>query len=423
MAVYFDDDTGFYADEVDDLRESVAQDWKDAMKSSDSTVELDTDPETPAGQLVDSQTAAIAQKDSEIIYICNMFNPTKASGVWQDAIGYIYFLTRKSAQASTAVITCTGLSGTVITKGAQVMSTADETYWTNDEEGTIGDDGTIELTFSCTTSGAVQAAAGTLTKIITTIAGWDYCTNNDAASVGNEEETQGTFENRRYSSVAKNGASSYAAVYARIMEIDDVISCCIRQNRTSEYAEIDGVTLAPNSIVCFVLGGDEEEIAYAILNSLSAGCDYNGDIEVECTDETTGATEIVKFYRPETYDIYIRVNITITDDTPANAEDLIKEAVYENFYGNSETTENNDALVRVAPGEILYGTRFVHDIRDAGVETVVSVEISVDNSDFTDYVYIPIDKDPETAYDYIEIVETDSSNNVGSALVGTAVAQ
>lgn len=424
MAFGYDADTGFYVDDIEDIREDIAQQFKDAMKSDDDdAVELDTDPETPAGQIVDIITATAAATDSAMLDLANQWNPTKASGVFQDALGYYYFIERKQAQASTAVITCTGLSGTVITKGAKVMSTADDSYWSNDEEGTIGSDGTIDLTFSCDETGAVSAAANTLTKIITVISGWDYCTNNDAASVGNEEETQGAFEDRRYASVAQNARSSYAAVYSRIMSIDDVISCCIRQNRTSKTATIDGITLLPNSIVCFVLGGDDEEVAYAIFNSLSAGCDYNGDVEVECTDETTGAVETVKFYRPGTYNIYIKVTITITDDTPANAEELIKEAVYNNFYGNTETTEDNNAVVRVAPGETLYGSRFVHDIRDAGVETVVSVEVSADGSDYTDYIYIGIDKDPETAYEYISYEEVDGSNSVGTATVGTATVQ
>ena len=63
MALVFNPDTGFSGDAVSDVRGAVAQAWKQAFKS-DNTAELNTEPETPAGLLVDSQTASIVQKDS-----------------------------------------------------------------------------------------------------------------------------------------------------------------------------------------------------------------------------------------------------------------------------------------------------------------------------------------------------------------------
>ena len=50
MALAFDPQTGFSADDVASVRAAVAQAWKQAFKS-DGTAELNTEPETPAGQL------------------------------------------------------------------------------------------------------------------------------------------------------------------------------------------------------------------------------------------------------------------------------------------------------------------------------------------------------------------------------------
>ena len=101
MALVFDPQTGFSADDVASVRAAVAQAWKQAFKS-DGTAELNTEPETPAGQLVDSQTASITQKDSELLYLANMLNPLKATGIFQDALAEIYFLQRKPAIPSSA---------------------------------------------------------------------------------------------------------------------------------------------------------------------------------------------------------------------------------------------------------------------------------------------------------------------------------
>ena len=168
MALVFDESLGFSVDSVSEVRAAVAAAWKAAFKS-DNTAELNTEPETPAGQLVDSQTASIVQKDSELLYLANMLNPLKATGIFQDALAEIYFLQRKPAIPSTAVIKCTGLPGTVIPVSAQVMSTADDTIWQNTEAQTIGSDGTCECVFECQSAGLISAAAGTLSRINTMV--------------------------------------------------------------------------------------------------------------------------------------------------------------------------------------------------------------------------------------------------------------
>ena len=48
MALAFDPQTGFSADDVASVRAAVAQAWKQAFKS-DGKAELNTEPETPAG--------------------------------------------------------------------------------------------------------------------------------------------------------------------------------------------------------------------------------------------------------------------------------------------------------------------------------------------------------------------------------------
>ena len=48
--LHFDPATGFYADDTETVRAAVAADWVAAFHK-DGQVDLNTDPETPAGQL------------------------------------------------------------------------------------------------------------------------------------------------------------------------------------------------------------------------------------------------------------------------------------------------------------------------------------------------------------------------------------
>ena len=286
MALVFNPDTGFSVDDVSDVRGAVAQAWKQAFKS-DNTAELNTEPETPAGQIIDSQTASITQKDSELLYLANMLNPLKATGIFQDALAEIYFLQRKPAIPSSVVIKCTGLPGTVIPVSAQVMSTADDTIWQNTEAQTIGADGTCECVFECQSAGLISAAAGTLSRINTMVAGWDTAVNSQAATVGQNAETQGAFEARRYASVGLNSRGTIAAVYARVANCSNVVSCIVRENKTNAPIEIDGYFIKAHSVFVSVVGGSDKDIAEAIYNSCSAGCDYNGNTTVSVTDSAT----------------------------------------------------------------------------------------------------------------------------------------
>ena len=95
MAITFNSATGMVAEDTAIIRERLATQWKNAFNVSENTPELNTEAETPAGQLIDGQVALISEKDAEILHLGNSFDPQTATGVAQDALARIYFLERK----------------------------------------------------------------------------------------------------------------------------------------------------------------------------------------------------------------------------------------------------------------------------------------------------------------------------------------
>lgn len=196
--LHFDPQTGLYPDPAETVREAVREDWVLAFRR-DGLPDLNTEPETPAGQLIDSQTAAIVDKDSEVLYLAQQFNPLTAEGIWQDALGEIYFLKRKLATSSTAVCVCTGLAGTVIQAGSVIKSTEDNSEWVCAGTVTIPQgQSSVQAMFTASQPGPVTASPDTLTRIVTVTPGWDAVTNPAAAVAGSSQESQAAFENRRY---------------------------------------------------------------------------------------------------------------------------------------------------------------------------------------------------------------------------------
>ena len=365
--LHFDPATGFYADDTETVRAAVAADWVAAFHK-DGQVDLNTDPETPAGQLIDSQTAAITEKDTELLYLCSQFDPAKNEGVFQDAIAKIYFLSRKAATPSTATITVRGLSGTVIPVNAQVMSSADDTIWQNVAAFTIGADGTGSGVFRCTTEGLISAAAGTLTRIMT--------------------------ELRRYASVALNSRGTAASVYARVMQLEDVIGCVVRENKTNQPKVIDGVTLSPHSVYVCVLGGNNGAIATAMYRTVSAGCDTNGTTTYTVEDDTTGIKEPIHFQRPTDADITIRLKFPNAAGFSADDLAAIRQAVFNNFYGEDPTVVDGSIMARPLMGDTIYAPRFAISVQNAGYTDLLDVDIAKTGGAWSDALYVKIDENP-----------------------------
>jgi hypothetical protein len=354
---------------------------------------LNTDPETPQGQIIDSQVATVNQKDSEVLYLAQQFDPRTAEGRFQDALAEIYFIKRKSAINSYALCTLNGRAGTQISAGALIESEIDGTQWSLDQDVTIPAEETITAQFTCLTEGAISASAGTLTKIVTTVTGWDAVTNA-TATVGTLEESQSAFEQRRRESVALNARSTVNAVYANVSQCDGVIAVYAVDNKKNISETIDNYTLTPHSIFVSVIGGENADIAKAIYDNLSAGCDYNGNTNVDITNEYSGAVETVKFYRPAQFDIYVKVSIQNNASLPDDYENIIKQAVYNNFYGLDDLKINNEPLLRLKMNDDLYSSRFTPSILNAGIANVLTVQLSLDGSTWVNNVHIPITADP-----------------------------
>lgn len=398
----FNEKTGFSVQEPQEVREEVAQSWINAFKSDD-TPDINTAPETPQGQIIDAETLAITQKDAELAFLANMFNPKTARGIWQDALGEIYFIKRKKAVNSRCYCVLTGLKGTLIEKDSKIQSSADGTYWNLLENVTINGNSSVTALFECESEGAVIASPNTLNKIITTVAGWDTVNNSQAATVGTLEESQQAFEKRRYDSVALNSRGTTSSVYARVLQLDNVVGCYVIDNKTNIVKTIDDYDLKPHSIYVAVLGGNNQEIAEAIYKSLSAGCDYNGNTTIDVTDENTKAVESVTFMRPIQQNVYIKVNL-FNKDLPNDYENLIKNAVINNFYGLDQEVEiAGEKLSRIIMHDDVYSSRFLPSILNANINSLLSVQVSLDNVDFSDFIHIQIDKEPVLIADNITI--------------------
>lgn len=401
----FDPKKGPQAEPPETVRARVAEVFSNAL-CEDGKPPLNTDPETPAGQLIDSITEMIIRHDNEMLYLFNMFDPLKAEGIWQDALGKIYFLTRKPAINSTAKVKCYGRAGTFIPQGALIRSSINDTQWQTLKSINLTTEDYTLVDVQCTTAGAIEAAPNTLTKIITTIAGWDSCTNEAAAIVGNAAENRAAFEARRYKSVAYNSRCFLDSVYSRLADLSGVLALCCRHNVSDNIVTMDGIPVLPHSVYICILGGDDNEIAEALHETVGGGCDYTGSVEIDVIDKVDKRTKHpIKFNRPLDKAVNVTVRLRKGSNTPPNADETIKDLVFNNFYGTDESQELSlNPVERVIMGDTVYASRFIGPLYAAGFEQVISAQIGYkDAGGLADLISVPINIAPSLSRDDISV--------------------
>lgn len=402
MAITFNDKTGLVAEETSVVRARIAQEWKNAFATDPRLPVLDTNPETPAGQLIDGQTALASEKDNDMIYISNMFNPKNATGVWQDALAAIYFLNRKIALPTYVTCQVRGAYGTTIPYGALVQDVNGYTFL-NTSVVVIGSSGTANIYVRCTETGAVEVAPNTVTQIVTTVPGWDSVTNPSAGITGRDEESQAAFENRRAGSVGKNSHGAVASIYGTIADLNNVVAVLVLENTTNADKTIKGVTLAGHSVYISVYGGDNTDIARAIYNKIDGGVGTQGNTMLTynpASDNIADQPDALYTYyieRPDTVETAVKV--TVSDDETTGLTNAIKEAVVENFNGNS-------SFRRVKMGDTLYASRFYSDVIKAGVTMLENIEIKYPSAtgSYADSIDIPASELPTISAEDVTVV-------------------
>jgi len=293
--------------------------------------------QSPQGQLAQSETAIIGDKNDQIAYIANQMNPSMASGIWQDAIGYIYFMERIQATGTIVNVTCNGAVGAPIPSGTIAQDTNGYLY-ASTSSAVIGANGFVVVQFQNQSTGPIPCAIGALNKIYTAVAGLDSITNTEGGFLGNDVESREEFELRRKNSVAINSRNSLQSIHASVLSVPNVIDAFVVEN--NENATVDyGATnypLVPHCVCVSVAGGNSNDIAKAIWNKKPPGCLYTGNISETVYDDSYPVPQPsyqVTFLIPDSIPIYFKIEIENSPLLPSNIEDLIKNAVIESFYG------------------------------------------------------------------------------------------
>lgn len=245
------------------------------------------------GQWIGIIAAAINDCNSAAVAVYNSFSPTTGVGNGLSSNVKLNGLQRIQGSFSTAILTVVGVAGTVITNGQAQDSNGN--LWALISPITIPNAGTISVSATCTTIGAVTAGASTINSIATPILGWQTVNNASAATAGNPVETDAQLRVRQAASVALPSQNVFQGIAAAIAQVTGVTRVTPYENNTGS-TNGNGI---PDAKLAFVVeGGVALSIAQAIASKIPPGIGTYisgaGGSNFTITD-SSGYTKVVGF--------------------------------------------------------------------------------------------------------------------------------
>lgn len=282
--------------------------------------DLVTDPETPEGALIAAEVTSRQSVIRNNAKVANQLNPTLSGGTFFDSIWALTGGGRVKSTRSTVQAVVTGVSGTTITQGALAVDD-DGNEWEAVSDIFIGTGGQATGSFRATEFGPITLGIGELNTIAdNSILGWETITNDVAAVPGRNTQNDVEARRDRRNQLALQGRSTAVAVTSNLAATEGVRSWAFRENVENTTQVIDGITLAPHSIWAAVDGGADSDVAEALLEAKSSGSNWNGDITIQVVEQASGQSFPVKFVRPESIGVRIRITASMGMGTdPSNS--------------------------------------------------------------------------------------------------------
>lgn len=337
--------TGIILPDTSVIRDEVESEWRAAFGQ-----DLVVTSETPQGAMI---TIDVESRDGMVrnnAELANQINPDIAGGIYLDAIWALTRGRRRSATRSVlSGVEFRGIPGTIIpSRSVAVVETTGARFLTSIDL-VIGPAGLVTGQMVAEDTGPVAAPAGTLTQVASSVLGWEQVGNPTSAALGADRETDIASRKRRRNTLALQSISLPEAVISRVYGVDGVKSMSFRENITNSIQTIDGITLLPHSIWACVDGGEETDVATALLASKTGGANWNGDVLVSLIEPSSKQPYAVRFDRPQELNRIVRITVK---PTTLDAQAIVPDAVRKYAAGELDGEDGLTVGEDLSPFEI-----------------------------------------------------------------------
>ena len=174
--------------------------------------------------------------------------------------------------------------------------------------------------FVCDKEGSLDPPLGTVTNIVTSVAGWAAVSNNVPTVVGRADETDTERRQRWSSSVHQRFSAMTESIKAALYRVTGVTAVRVYEN-TSDAVDCAG--RPPHSVEVVAVGGDIADVAATVWQFKAGGIDAFGAISQRVYD-SNGFPHVIKFNRPIPVKVWLKASIGENPD-----EELPNAALFE----------------------------------------------------------------------------------------------
>lgn len=356
--------TGVIVPDTSSIITDVQNEWKEVFGN-----DLSVEPETPQGRIIEMIARQRVFTIQMAAALSNILNLNKAYGFVLDDIGSLFQLSRKSATYTSTQITMAGVADTVIPIGTELMSD-DGDKFINDYEYVIGSNGSVTGVFRAEESGEIPAQVGSITTIITPVAGLETVINNASATMGTEQESDQEFRNRIKASLNINSMSVLSAIKSAVSDIDGVKQVITYENTTNSDSILNDIFKIPGHGVGIIVDYIESDpvtqpvanaIAEAIYKKKTLGAGYIGAetsaandylVSIDYIDENDSQTHTVIFAKPIEANVATTVTVQKKNYAGDDLESDIKQAILNFMNGDNPEVDRVNIAGTLSPFEI-----------------------------------------------------------------------
>lgn len=264
---------------------------------------------------------AVSDCNSSAVAAYNSRGPDGAQGAGLSSIVKINGIEREVPSASTAEVTLIGQAFVTVTNG--FCQDINGFSWALPASVEIPSAGTITVTATCQTLGAIVGGVDAINRIATPQYGWQSVTNATPVTPGSPVETDAQLRIRQAESTAVPGQTIIESLVGQLLNLDGVRGVTPYVNET-DILDDNGM---PGHCICMVVtGGDDQEIANTIMIGKGTGVSTYGSTTADYT-YFWGKIQPVNFQRPVVVPIFVKVNISARRGYSTNIGAAIQAAV------------------------------------------------------------------------------------------------
>lgn len=337
--------------------------------------DINVDSNSPDGQIINIFAQNIEDFYELLAQIYASFDPDQAIGKVLDQRCAINGVHRKAGTYTYVDIQVT--TDRSVTLDGLNDHAVEDAYTISDSEGnqfalattTSLTAGTTTCSFRAVNIGAVEVLPNTITNPVTIILGVTAVNNATGATVeGTNEETDAELRERRKKSVSISSQGYTEGLLAALLEIEDVVSAAVYQNRTNA-TDADGIP--GHSIWVVVQGGSDSDIGAVMNEKVASGVGMKGAQSVQ-VEQADGYYATYHFDRPIAQNLYVKLTVTPINGQVVD-EDFLKESIATNMhFSPNQTVDSSDIIYYIKT--VQNNMAFTCQISSDGVtwETVLS---------------------------------------------------